>query len=76
MTTTKRQTAGNNALLRKIKRVFNGKIYRASLGVMNTLGEEACIAYVQQYVRPPILPHLDYMIKYMDARAATKGVGR
>lgn len=44
-----KQTAANNQTLRAIKRMFNEKIYKRALDLMNTLGEDATLHFVQQY---------------------------
>jgi hypothetical protein len=72
MTTTKKQTAGNNPFLRKVKRVFNAKIYRKALDACNLTGEDAARAYVQTFVRVPVEPHMDALIIEMDARKAAE----
>lgn len=49
----KKQTAANNELLTAIKKIFNGKIYKHALNILNTAGQEDCLYYVNGFVREP-----------------------
>jgi len=45
----KKQTAGNNKLLKQIKKRFNHKIFAKASKIVNEKGEEAAIEYMQQF---------------------------
>lgn len=49
MTTTKRQTAGNNAELARVKKHMNAAVYKATLAVYNDEGREAARAYLGRF---------------------------
>jgi hypothetical protein len=70
MTTKTRQTASNNAILARAKRVWNAPIYKRTSEVMNAEGEAAAIAYLQQFVVGPVVAHMDDVIDYLDRRNA------
>jgi hypothetical protein len=67
-TTATKQTAGNNALLRKAKRVWNAPIFKRAAEIMNADGETATVAYLQQFVTEPVVAHMDEIIAYLDSR--------
>jgi hypothetical protein len=69
-TTTTKQTAGNNALLRKAKRVWNIPTFKRAAEIMNAEGEAATVAYLQQFVRVPVVAHMDHLIAYLDSNKA------
>jgi hypothetical protein len=66
MTTVTKQTAGNNALLRKAKRVWNTPTFKRAAEIMNAEGEAATVAYLQQFVNRPVVAHMDHIIAYLD----------
>jgi hypothetical protein len=41
-----KQTAGNNPLLAKIKKVFNAFVFKKASQILNEQGKEACLAYI------------------------------
>ena len=47
-------TARNNLFLAGVKRMMNGKIFAKVSAVVNEDGEEAGLAYLQQYFRIPV----------------------
>ena len=49
-----KQTISNKQTLKAIKRIFNTKIFKRASELMNTEGEAATLAYVQQFVRSDI----------------------
>lgn len=49
-----KQTSANNQTLAKIKRIFNAKIFKHASAIMNTEGEAATLAYLQQFTRTDI----------------------
>ena len=49
MTTTTKQTAGNNADLARIKAEFHPKIYKKVIMAYDAEGREAAMAYVGQF---------------------------
>ncbi len=53
MTKTKK-TAANNNFLRNTKRIFNTKIYKKALRLVNTKNETAARAYVQKFKKEPL----------------------
>lgn len=61
-TTTRRQTAANNALLAKVKRVMNGKIFKRAGEILNAEGEDAARAYLQQFFSRPFEPFMDEIV--------------
>jgi ferritin len=71
-TTTKKQTAGNNVILKLARRVWNKPIFKKVSEVMNAEGEAAAVAYLQQFVRDgvDVVAHMEKIIAYMDARKA------
>jgi hypothetical protein len=68
MTTTKKQTAGNNELLRKAKRVWNAPTFKKAAAIMNAEDEAATVAYLQQFVNVPVVAHMDEIIAYLDRK--------
>lgn len=54
-----KQTAANNKTLLKIKIIFNAKIYKRALAIMNSEGEAATMEWLQQFVTVPIAEVLD-----------------
>jgi hypothetical protein len=67
-TTAKKQTAGNNELLRKAKRVWNKPIFAKVAAIVNAEGEGAAVAYLQQFVTEPVVAHMDEIIAYLNSR--------
>lgn len=49
-----KQTITNNQTLKAIKRIFNEKIFKHASSIMNTEGEAATLAYLQQFTRTDI----------------------
>jgi hypothetical protein len=49
MTTTKRQTAGNNKSLASVKRHMNAKIYKRVADLYNAEGRDAARAWLGQF---------------------------
>jgi hypothetical protein len=66
MITAKKQTAGNNTLLRKAKRVWNTPTFKRAAEIMNAEGEAAMVAYLQQFVNRPVVAHMEHIIAYLD----------
>jgi hypothetical protein len=50
----KKQTAANNAFLKNVKRDWNDRIYKRGAELVNTQGEDAARAYVQQHTTRPL----------------------
>jgi hypothetical protein len=71
MTTTK-QTAGNNPFLRRVKRVFNSKVYARTLEMVNLSGESSARDYLATFFNRSISldAHMDRLIAEMDAAKA------
>lgn len=67
-TATKKQTAGNNALLAKVKRAMNKPTFARAAAIMNERGESACRAYMQGWFRSPLDEALDRMIATLDRK--------
>ena len=44
-----KQTAGNNPILKGVKRLMNGKIFAKATEMMNSTGEVAAIKFVNKY---------------------------
>jgi hypothetical protein len=51
---TTKQTAANNELLRATKRLMNEKIFKEASATLNAAGEDAAIAYLQNFFRNQI----------------------
>lgn len=49
-----KHTAANTALLAKIRRIFNAKIYKHALRLYNEEGERATLDYLQQFTTADI----------------------
>jgi hypothetical protein len=47
--TNTKQTAANNTFLANVKRDWNTKIYKHTLALVNTQGEDAARAYLQTF---------------------------
>jgi hypothetical protein len=61
-TTIRKQTAGNNAFLAKVKRAMNAPIFREASRLANAEGEAAARAYVQRFFTSPVDAGLDNII--------------
>jgi hypothetical protein len=61
-TTTRKQTAANNAFLAKVKRAMNAPIFREASRLANAEGEAAARAYVQRFFVSPVDAGLDNII--------------
>jgi hypothetical protein len=63
-TTTRKQTAGNNPFLAKVKRAMNAPIFREASRLANAEGEgeAAARAYVQRFFVSPVDAGLDNII--------------
>ncbi len=50
----KKQTAGNNAFLKAVKKLWNTPIFKKASLLVNTEGEDAARAYVQTFTTKPL----------------------
>jgi hypothetical protein len=62
MTSTKRQTAGNNAFLRRVKRVFNAPIFKHVSELVNAGDEAGARGFLATFHADPSNEGLDAFI--------------
>jgi hypothetical protein len=68
MNATRKQTAGNNAFLAKVKRAMNGKAFARTAEIMNRDGEAAAREFMQGFFISPVDEALDGLVAMLDAR--------